>query len=649
MSALSRPFLAGVLLLATTAAASLALTVPNEIQMPGTQPGEVGSFVAASNCDNCHGGYDPVAEPAHNWHGSMMAQAGRDPLFWATMAISEQDFDGSGDLCLRCHTPIAWLEGRSTPTDGSALLSSDADGVECHFCHRMVDPDGSEYAGVQNPPFLAHDESAAPQAYYGNGMTVQWGGSERLGPYSDSTARHSALPSQFHRSSDFCGSCHDVSNPLVGDLAHNNGAVNPLPPGSFSGVPGEPVDTKAAFNNFPHLYGVVERTFSEHVSSAFPGLAMADYPALPPELRQGAIRRAYDAAVLGTGTGDFEDGSTRSFSCQSCHMRPVVGKGAKQNNTRLRPDLAVHDLVGGNYWAPEAIEYLDSVGRLPLGDPLTSEQKAGLDAGAQRAKSELRNAAALELDGAVVRVLNLTGHKLPTGYPEGRRMWLNVRWYGLGEELIREDGRYGDLAVILNGAPATVRSLLDPGSPRTRVWEARYGITQEWAAQLLAVGLPGSLPVAFDRVSGATVKTLADVAGQAAGTAYKNFHFPLLNTVMSDNRIPPYRFDYDEAGARSIRPVPEDQYGAPQAGQEYRHWDEVVLDPPRGAARAEIRLLYQPTSWEFVQFLYLANDGSVPNLAQSGQDLLDAWLATDMAEPELMAEAVWRKPREAWE
>jgi hypothetical protein len=42
-----------------------------------------------------------------------------------------------------------------------------------------------------------------------------------------------------------------VSNPAVGDLAHNNGAQLPLAPGSFSGVPGAPVTEKAAFKNFP--------------------------------------------------------------------------------------------------------------------------------------------------------------------------------------------------------------------------------------------------------------------------------------------------------------------------------------------------------------------------------------------------------------
>jgi hypothetical protein len=31
-------------------------------------------------------------------------------------------------------------------------------------------------------------------------------------------ATHQFLQSQFHRSVDFCGTCHDVSNPVVGDL-----------------------------------------------------------------------------------------------------------------------------------------------------------------------------------------------------------------------------------------------------------------------------------------------------------------------------------------------------------------------------------------------------------------------------------------------
>lgn len=72
-----------------------------------------------------------------------MSQAACDPLFYACLAIAEQDAPGSSDLCIRCHTPQGWLEGRSVPTDGSALNVSDREGVTCDFCHKMVKPGGS--------------------------------------------------------------------------------------------------------------------------------------------------------------------------------------------------------------------------------------------------------------------------------------------------------------------------------------------------------------------------------------------------------------------------------------------------------------------------------------------------------------------------
>ncbi len=87
----------------------------------------------------------------------------------------------------------------------------------------MTNPDKSEYLGVQNPPFLANDEGNPPIGYYGSGMYVLWPGSEKLGPYSDAQATHKFKQSRFHRSVDFCGTCHDVSNPVAGDLAPDNG------------------------------------------------------------------------------------------------------------------------------------------------------------------------------------------------------------------------------------------------------------------------------------------------------------------------------------------------------------------------------------------------------------------------------------------
>lgn len=165
-----------------------ATVVPNEIQQPGTQPGEVGNLETPDKCDNCHGGYNRAVEPAFNWRGSMMANAGRDPIFWATMAVAEQDFNGSGDLCIRCHSAGGWYAGRSTPTDGSGLMVGDADGVDCDTCHKMTNPAGTELPGVMNPPFIANN--GAGVGYYGSGMLSLSGNSAKLGPFSDAVARH---------------------------------------------------------------------------------------------------------------------------------------------------------------------------------------------------------------------------------------------------------------------------------------------------------------------------------------------------------------------------------------------------------------------------------------------------------------------------
>jgi hypothetical protein len=613
-----------------------ALIVPNEIQQPGTQPGQVGNLESPDKCDNCHGGYNQAVEPAFNWRGSMMANAGRDPIFWATLAVAEQDFDGAGDLCIRCHSTGGWYGGRSTPTDGSGLAAGDADGVDCDTCHKMTNPDNSEHKGVMNSPFIANDGGNPATGYYGSGMLSLSGTSHKLGPYSDADARHQFLQSAFHRSVDFCGSCHDVSNPAVGDLAHNNGKQGTGDAVVASGTLGSAVGTKAAFNNLPFQYGIVERTFSEFKAGALSKTPVSQYASLPAELKAGAIQAAFDSAK-----GNYADGTTRYFSCQTCHLRAVTGHGANKNGVPLRTDLPLHDMTGGNYWMPDVILYQNARAQLRLGGGLTTNQIAAIEAGKQRAKQQLDLAASLTVSGNTLTVTNLTGHKLISGYPEGRRMWLNIRWYDSNNKLLREDGEYGHLQVTIAGVSSTVKTILDPADSNTKIYEAHYAMTQEWANQLLALGYSPSLPLSFDRNTGSVNYTLGQLAAQAAGSYHKTFHFVLNNTVVKDNRIPPYRMAYEEARKRNALPVPASQYGNPASTGVYNHQDTVALSPPSNAVHAEIRLLYQPTSWEYVQFLYLANTRQNAFLANEGVNLLDAWRNTGMAEPHVMASTTW--------
>jgi hypothetical protein len=401
---------------------------------------------------------------------------------------------------------------------------------------------------------------------------------------------------------------------------------------------------------------------------------VSDYANLPSDLQAGAIKKAYDAALLAGNGGDYEDGTARYFTCQSCHMRTtgtcsvsvgetclvdancpggetcLSGGQGCDKNPPVRGDMPVHDLTGGNYWIPDAIQHLDSQGLLLLGGGLDQAQIDAMNDGKARAQENLEDAASLSVSGNLVKVVNLTGHKLISGYPEGRRMWLNVRWKDAAGTPIAdaEDGVYDSINVQIDGVPTSVDTLVNLHEPYVPVYEVHGAMTQEWASQLTTLNPAfASIPLSYNRLNGAVTKTLGALAGQAPGTYQETFHFVLNNLVAKDNRIPPYGMRYDDpasdddAVARNLLPVPGDQYGNPGPGGTYEYWDEVPLNPPANAASAEIRLFYQPTSWEYIQFLYEANNGGVAFLAQQGDHLLDAWQATGMAAPYEMAFATW--------
>jgi hypothetical protein len=550
--------------------AGAALVVPNEVQMPGTQPNEVTSFESPDKCDNCHSGYNnlkPEYEPSTGWRGAAMGNAGRDPVFWATLAVAEQDFDGAGDLCIRCHSAGGWYGGRSTPTDGSGLALSDDNGIDCDTCHSMTNPDNSELLGVMNSPFTANCSNdllaplgtclSASEGYYGSGMLSLWGGgSHKLGPYADAEARHQFLQSQFHRSVDFWAPA--CLNPVVGDLAPNNGTQDGAPAVIHDGTLGGSLTGKAAFNNPPYAYGIVERTFSEYKSSAFPTTRVSTFNSLPTDLKVagGSLDVTYQAAMAAGTGGDYEDGTDRFFSCQSCHMRPVTATGCNKAGAPVRKDLPMHDQTGGNYWFANMTKYQDTNGTLRLGGGLTANQLLAMDLGQQRAVKHLQQAASLEVTGNDVKITNLTGHKLITGYPEGRRMWLRIDWRDASDQVIRVDGEYGGIGVTVNdanGNPVEVESILDLNGTNTRIYEAHYAVTRDWAATLQALQGP-DFALSYDRVTGSVQCTVADflLADHApnkkpacTGDHHDTFHFALNNTFQGQPH-PPYGMRYDE-------------------------------------------------------------------------------------------------------
>lgn len=532
-----------------------ALPVPttlNDFFLPGSQPNESGSIERINRCTNCHGNYGQMwAEPVFNWQGSMMAQSMRDPFFLAAMAIANQDAPQSGDLCIRCHAPAGWLEGRSVPTDGSALTSDDRQGIQCDFCHRMVKPTAiginpypadPAYTATTFPldqTYLGTLSAIPPQS--GNGGYIVDSDQAKRGPYAQTVARHAYYYSPFHRDAAMCGTCHDVSNP-----AFSRQTDGTYTPNTFNA----PAPSFNSYDLFP-----VERTFSEWLMSSY-------------------------NSPQGVYAPQFGGNLDIVRTCQDCHMRDVTGKGCDKQDAPTRTDLGQHDLTGGNTVIPRWVAQTNP-GQVNV---------AALDSAIVRARYMLQNAASLYLTAGyengrpelAVRVTNETGHKLPSGYPEGRRLWLNVRAYNADSLLIYESGAYDTITAVLTHDSAA------------KIYEIKPGISS----------------------------ALSPIVDLPAGPS---FHFVVNDTIYMDNRIPPRGFTNANFAAIQSPPIG-------YAYSDGQYWDETEYPLPAGAAYAVASLYYQTVSKEYIEFLRDANVTST-----AGQTAHNLWAANGKSRPELMA------------
>lgn len=673
--------------------------------MPGSQPGQAGNLESPNKCDNCHGGYDIAVEPAYNWRGSMMAQAARDPLWLACLTTALQDSvwavgnPNAGDICIRCHSPTGWLEGRSDPTNTAALAGTDFEGVQCDFCHRMVDPfaelgqpdvppettfassSSTSLAGslgtLSYPyqwvllipflvaamviskskktqrswalisaaiilastaiPALVASQSMADEThlrdiqvlrtlslfdgtpflnatnyptFYGDGALPNYienaagqyfvdPGNAKRGPFDDAAARHQMYYSRYHRSKTFCSTCHDVSNPILASVLLG------------ADVP----ETQAAASYFH-----VERTTSEFLLGLYGrGGTTTNIPGVP-----------------------FAD------KCQDCHMRDVTGIGCNKNGAPTRTDLPMHDLTGGNQWISRILSTTDPNGQFydPYNFAILSGQKytgaqidvSGLSGygqalwdGAERSLQQLQMAAALSVaseDGSItIRVTNNGGHKLISGFPEGRRMFLNVKFYDADGNLIGEVNPYEPLVTTQVGG----NEIWVSGGTLTKTHEELI-----WEAEMSSVNLTGE---------------------------QKTFHFALGTDRYKDNRIPPKGFDTSQMYDRLAQPRWEGQ-DAPDyftAAEYAGGYDDVTIAKPADTASWYATLYYQTTSKEYIEFLrdeingvattlssptpsgepeayIVQTDSFFANLKGWGDAIWDLWLHNGGAEPVVMAQ-----------
>ena len=257
-----------------------------------------------------------------------------------------------------------------------------------------------------------------------------------------------------------------------------------------------------------------------------------------------------------------------------------VRAGYACNIVPPRADLRSHDFAGASSWV------LDIIGRYYADDPAVDQD--ALAVGMAAANDMLGRAASLELaqdTGGVLRarVINESGHKLPTGHIEGRRAWVQVRLRDAGGNLLREYGAYDPLSAELD-------------EDGTIVYEMAVGLSDAAAA----------------------------ATGQAAG---RTTHMALADTIVKDTRIPPRGFHNADYAAA----------GAPAVGRHYadgQYWDDAHFWIPANAASAEVSVLYQTVTRHYIEALRDANHSD-----HWGQTLHDLWEESGRAAPVTMDSA----------
>ena len=485
-----------------------------DFQLPGTQPGGLAAaLVAPSACKSCH-----VNHIVDNFAGSMMANSARDPLFRAALQVANKDAKFGGDTCIRCHAPNAWLNNRSSiagdpaSTDGRLINAEDLQGVACSTCHRLVPPtaipgeapgDAAERAALTGPLITGSS------AYLVDRNDV------RRGPFNIGAAPHAVAQSSYLQSAELCATCHDIDNPLLTfDVGSGEFKLNALNTGAGA---------------TDHLFPI-ERTYSEWKFSTFAGSGVSglDYPGLK--------------RLSNTEAGPIT-------VCQDCHMPMINAPNANGGPSR---NLGKHQWSGGSaVWQDGIVKAWENTADTSLDKTQTTADKTlGLDM--------LKRAA--QLDVAIVngqleiKITNNTGHKLPTGYAEGRRMWIEI--YQLK----------GPAPVFTSGLMAGVIGPLIQ-DPYLKSYEIKLGLTDAHAQN---IGRP-------------------EIAGEG-------FHFIINNKVFKDNRIPPRGFTNFAFASRDMQPV-----GASYADGQY--WDTTYYPIHPEADSISVRLMYQTASSEYLDFL----------------------------------------------
>jgi hypothetical protein len=481
--------------------------------LPPTQSATSARFASHEQCARCHAaeagssalrdasGRDISMVPL--WRSSMMSFAARDPVFLAAFAHELASNPAATDLveatCTRCHAAAASVE-------------RGVEGEHATFDDLIAGTDPVSSLGRDGVTCTVchqiRDDGLGTDDSFTGGFVI---GADRelFGPHASPFATPMVRSSGFTpvasahvRDSALCATCHTV---ITRALDEAGAAVGP--------------------------------PFPEQVP------------------------------FLEWRNSDYASGGAREASCQDCHVQTVDADGTPiETRISTRPPfldprrpVGRHVFRGGNAYVLGLIaENLDFVGVDVEADTLA--------AAVQQTRRSLESAARLVLVASestedalryVVRVVNETGHRFPTGYPT-RRAWLRVSGLDAAGAVVWQSGRV-DARGALVDAEGRRLDRLDATLPHRSVIAAEDEV-QVWHAEMLDL-------------AGARTHTLLHAAAYAV-----------------DNRILPHGWRSDHPDASWARPVGTDGDPDFEPGS-----DDVEIRIPRasGAVQARVELLFQ--------------------------------------------------------